>query len=208
MPARVAALLVACVLAVACGGDAAMPATPAVTPPASSTPSVPATTPTGPAVTPSGTVGATEAPTQPGTADGECVDGSVLVDGVQALNYCGPARAEGILNGQAFAVTPGRCAFTDDAVSVSLGTYLIGEDVGVPDYFALLVGSAGMDGPDEVAASTDGTYDADGLFVAVGGTLYSAYPVTVTLTDNRSRGEFSGPLDIGEGEISGSWTCD
>jgi hypothetical protein len=124
--------------------------------------------------------------------------------GAQARTFCGPARARAKVGGEKFRFKRGKCERKPKYVSVNIGTIVFGSTTKKkPDYFGLNVGETPAGG---TPAPKDGTYDDATISFNHDGKGYAVGNASVTLTNKRTRGTFSGELFDG-GPVSGSFRC-
>jgi len=146
-----------------------------------------------------------------GTAAASCTPGVITYGGAQARVFCGPAKATLKYQGKTWKFTQGSCDKLADYVSVNIGTVVIGTSTKKkPDYFGLTVGKFLGAANGAKPARHDGTYTG-GVVASEhggkGGPIVNAELVKITLSGNRSRGTFSGPVSLGTGKVTGSFTC-
>jgi len=151
----------------------------------------------------------TSSATSPTTAAPACGDHEI--DGVNTRTFCGPASATLTVGGAKTTFTGGTCEKTPEYVSVSIGTVVLGTGAGARGvknatvYFKLDAGRTPADGKDVPAATKDGVYK--GSFIANDHGLATTAPsAQVTLTDNRSKGQFSGKTLDGT-DATGTFSC-
>jgi hypothetical protein len=133
------------------------------------------------------------------------------IEGVQVRTFCGNASAMvTAVNGKT-SFQSGTCETAADYVSVKIGTAVLGTGGGARGvknstaYFELNVGRTPTDGKDVAAAGKDGTYT--GSFIANDhGLATTVNQAQVNLSDNRTKGQFSGKTLEGN-EASGTFTC-
>lgn len=142
-----------------------------------------------------------------GTAEGakKCKPGVHKFDGsTKARTFCGPARATADL-GQTVKFKPGSCEKTKKYVTVNIGTIVLGSTKKKrPEYFGLTVGETPAGGK---PAPKDGTYDDATVSFVHKNKGYALGNATVTLTNNRTRGTFTGTIFGQQGETTGSFRC-
>ena len=133
------------------------------------------------------------------------------IDGVQTRSFCGPASATLSAAGGKTTFAGGECQTTPEYVSVNIGTVVLGTGAGARGvknttvYFKLDVGRTPADGKDVAAANKDGTYK--GSFTANDHGLATTVPqAQVTLTENRTKGQFSGKTLEGN-DATGTFSC-
>jgi hypothetical protein len=150
-------------------------------------------------------MGAVAGTAGPAAGAKKCKPGVHKFDGpTKARKFCGPARATVEL-GQPVKFKPGECKRTKKYVSVNIGTIVLGPtDKKKPEYFGLNVGETPAGG---TPAPKDGTYDDATISFQHNNKGYALGNATVTLTNKRTRGTFSGTLVGQQGEITGSFRC-
>jgi len=115
----------------------------------------------------------------------------------------GTARATITFDNADHEITGGICHAIAEGFSITVGGFSMPLDPPRPDFLGISV----------EGATADGTFTGDPVFVgvALGGEIIDVAPdVRVTLTGNRSGGQFEGSsLDAGTatGPISGSFSC-
>jgi hypothetical protein len=133
------------------------------------------------------------------------------IDGVNTRTFCGAASSTLSVGGAKTSFTGGACETTPEYVSVSVGTVVLGTGAGARGvknttvYFKLDAGRTPADGKDIPAATKDGVYK--GSFIANDHGLATTAPsAQVTLTDNRTKGQFSGKTLDGT-DATGTFSC-
>jgi hypothetical protein len=123
----------------------------------------------------------------------------------QIRTFCGPASVTLIIAGKQVKLSGGTCTRTSQYLSVNIGSALLGTTKKAPpNYFGLDVGKTPGGG---TPAPTDGTYPAFALAFASGGKSDSSTDASVTLTNGRRRGTFTGTRLLSSGTVSGSFNC-
>lgn len=124
--------------------------------------------------------------------------------GTEVRTYCGPARVSATIGRTTRTLSGGACNRTRQALKVNIGSELLGSTrKPAPNYFGLIVGKAGRNG---TPATKDGTYSALAFTLYAGHHEYVVIQSRVKLTNNRTRGSFSGRLLSGQ-RFSGSFRC-
>ena len=113
--------------------------------------------------------------------------------------FCGPATASVKLGGKTYTFRGGTClqAGITRIFTISIGKLTIGK--GKPRYSYL-----GVTVP---SANHDGTYRRAVVTWAIGGKRYSLSNLKVRLTNNQTRGTFSGRAVGKRGTVTGSFRC-
>jgi hypothetical protein len=142
----------------------------------------------------------------PASGAKKCKPGVHKFDGsTKARTFCGPARASVNLTQPAVKFKPGSCEKTKKYVTVNIGTIVLGPtNKKKPEYFGLTVGETPAGG---TPAPKDGTYDHATISFQHKNKGYALGNATVTLTNNRTRGTFSGTIVGQQGVTTGSFRC-
>jgi hypothetical protein len=113
--------------------------------------------------------------------------------------YCGPASASVKVGGKTYAFRHGSClrAGITRVFTMSIGKLTIGKGKPRYSYFGVTVPSA----------NHDGTYRSAVVTWAIGATRYSLSNVKLRLTNNQTRGSFSGRLIGKRASATGSFRC-
>jgi hypothetical protein len=147
-----------------------------------------------------GVVGATAG----GASAAKCKAGLHSFGSAQARTFCGPGSAQLTLAGKKVSFKGGNCVVAKKYVTINLGTIVLGNTSKPrPEYFGLTVGRTPAGGK---PAPSDGTYT--GAVIAFEH-LHKGYALghsSVTLTNKRTRGTFTGTLP-GGGIVAGSFRC-
>lgn len=143
---------------------------------------------------------------------------TVVLDGVDVREFCGPARAEVTVGEETLAFQDGECSRHDEWLAVNLGVEVItpeaaGEAV-EPRFhsFSLLMGRHPAAPEDAAPVDADGVYQSGSLTFTVPGASWLVDDKTITLVGTRSAGTVSGRAitadDDGEPvELSATFTC-
>jgi hypothetical protein len=128
-----------------------------------------------------------------------CKPGIHKVGKVTYHVFCGPATASVKLGGKTYTFRGGTClqAGITRVFTISIGKLTIGK--GKPRYSYLGVTVA--------SANHDGTYRRAVVTWAIGGKRYSLYNVKLRLTNDQTRGTFSGRAVGKRGTVTGSFRC-
>ena len=128
-----------------------------------------------------------------------CKPGAHKVGKVTYHVFCGPATASVKFGGKTYTFRGGSClqAGITRIFTISIGKLTIGK--GKPRYSYL-----GVTVP---SANHDGTYRRTVVTWAIGGKRYSLYKGKVRLTNDQTRGTFSGRAVGKRGTVTGSFRC-
>lgn len=123
----------------------------------------------------------------------------------KARTFCGPARATAIVDGNKFTFKGGACQRAKKYVTLNIGTVVLGSTSKPrPEYMGITVGQTPAGGK---PAPKDGTYD-DAVVSFVH--KHKGYPIgnaSVTLTNGRTRGTFTGQLAGNGSPVTGTFRC-
>jgi hypothetical protein len=136
----------------------------------------------------------------------KCKPGVHKFDGsTKARTFCGPASAKAVLApGKTAKFKRGNCETGKKYLTINLGTIVLGEThKKLPEYFGITVGQTPAGG---TPAPKDGTYDDAVVAFVHGNKRYGLGNASVTLTNKRTRGSFTGEL-TGGGTVSGTFRC-
>lgn len=142
----------------------------------------------------------------PASGAAKCHAGVHKFDGsTKARTFCGPARAAVNLGGTIVKFKPGECQKTTKYVTVNIGTIVLGPtSKKKPEYFGLTVGQTPAGGK---PAPKDGTYDGATIAFEHKNKGHALGNATVTLTNGRTRGTFTGTIAGQQGQVTGSFRC-
>ena len=141
-----------------------------------------------------------------------CTAGMTTVGGHSARVFCGPARATVHVAGRTIHFAGGSCQRTAKALTLQIGTVVLGAKSQKIPYFGVEIGKYLGASPGNPVAAKDGTYTG-GLVVVrnrAGAWDLNGYDksVKVTLQGNRSHGTFTGKTYFSpHTRVSGSFTC-
>lgn len=141
-----------------------------------------------------------------GSAEGaKCKAGVHKFGSVQARTFCGPGSATATVGGKTFAFKGGNCVKTKKYLTINLGTIVLGQTSKKrPEYFGITVGKTPLGG---TPAPKDGTYSGDAVAFVHLNKGYGVGGSSVTLTNGRTRGTFTGKTFSGQIPVSGSFRC-
>ena len=141
-----------------------------------------------------------------GAQAARCKAGLTHVSGSLARRFCGPAGAT-LQGASTITLKGGSCERRSTYLAVNIGTVVLGvvPNSKLPDYFGLLVGKTLAGG---VPATHDGTYTTS-VTVAFDYQHHRFVVLrpTVTLTNNRTRGTFSGRVLGSTATLTGTFHC-
>jgi hypothetical protein len=150
-----------------------------------------------------------------GTGSGaipNCTAGMSTIGGKPARTFCGPAKATVHVGHRTIVFTGGSCVRSRKALTLQIGTVVLGARSQKTPYFGLDIGRYLGANPGTPAAPRDGTYTG-GLVVVRsprgGWDLNGADKgVKVHLKGNRTRGTFTGRTWFSpHTRVSGSFSC-
>ncbi|MBA3822779.1 MAG: hypothetical protein H0X24_02600 [Ktedonobacterales bacterium] len=138
-----------------------------------------------------------------GTTSTSCTPGTTVVNGINTIKFCGPAKGSVTINGQTYTISGGACFNTQGQVGVNIGHEVLdgtNSDAGKAlkkqyDYFGALT-----------AATKDGTYEQSTLAGYIHGVDFTAFGKT-TLSNNLQAGSFTGTTILTQTVVTGSFTC-
>lgn len=161
-------------------------------------------------------------PAPPTTTTVPCGPGgrTIVLEGVEVREFCGPARAEVTMGeDELLAFEGGECSRHEDWLAVNLGVEVIesetGDEVARPRFrsFSLLMGRHPAAPEDAPVIGSDGAYQSGSLTFTEPGTSWLVDDKTITLVGTRTAGTVVGNALTAEGpeepvEVSAVFTCD
>lgn len=145
---------------------------------------------------------------------------TIVLEGVEVREFCGPARAEVTMGEDAVLdFEGGECSRHEEWLSVNLGVEVIepeaGDEVAQPRFrsFSLLMGRHPAAAEDAPAVGSDGVHQAGSLTFTEPGTSWLVDDKTITLVGTRTAGTIVGNAITAAGsdepvEVSAVFTCD
>lgn len=130
-----------------------------------------------------------------------CVAGVKEINGVNTRQFCGPAKAQGTAGAQSISFSDGDCQVISGQFTLNIGRIVLGITDAAQqlkkqyNYFGITL-----------SATKDGTYKNAAIAFDYGGTGYALTSNTLVLSDNLTKGTFTGS-DRVHGDASGSFTC-
>jgi hypothetical protein len=142
--------------------------------------------------------------TQGGTSStgGDC--GVSTINGVSTRAFCGTATGQASLGGTTTSWSKGDCESAGGNFAVSFGRVILGTDAAATtlkkqyDYLGVAV----------IGATKDGAYAANTILaVNYKGTAYAVTNAKITITNNLTKGTFTGTDLLTNAAVSGSFSC-
>jgi hypothetical protein len=135
-----------------------------------------------------------------------CTAGVHQYGGANARTFCGSATATVLVGGKTVRFSGGECERGPAYLSINIGTVVLGTtSKPKPEYFGLLVGKAPIVGG--TPAAHDGTFKPQALTFDHAGKGYPVLQSSVTLTNGRTRGTFTGTVLGSNARVRGSFRC-
>jgi hypothetical protein len=123
-----------------------------------------------------------------------CVAGVKKINGVSARTFCGPAKATVQVNGKTVSYKGGQCSKSSFGWSINIGTVVLGNLQGKPEYFGITAGAK------------PGT-QSNGAVAVVHAGKSLAVTGTITLKAGLRSGTFSGKVFGAPTRVTGSFSC-
>ena len=137
---------------------------------------------------------------------GAAHDRSICTPGMSGTvrTFCGPAKATAKVGGKTLSWSSGTCSATSSYFAINIGQLELGSAHPTKPYFGISVGR--FPGSNLPPAGADGTYKNAIIGFHSGSTRVAARG-TVTLTNGRTKGTFTGTQMVVGGTVSGSFSC-
>lgn len=130
-----------------------------------------------------------------------CVAVVKEINGVNTRQFCGSAKAQGTAGGQSISFSDGDCQVVSGQFTLNIGRIVLGITDAAQElkkqynYFGVTL-----------STTKDGTFKNASIAFDYGGTGYALTSNTLVLSDNLTKGTFTGS-DRVHGDASGSFTC-